>query len=240
MKVFLDVGAHDGETLHAVRDPKYGFDRIYCFEPASGSWPTLEAVPDKRVRVCRFGLWSETADRPLYDAGSLGASLFADKFATARPGQSAHFVRATDWFREHIRDADEVYLKLNCEGAEADIVEDLLSSGEFVRVRSAMIDPDVRKVPSLAYRERELRDRLAAAGVTNYFMEEDVMVGPTHRARIQNWLRVAGAEQWSWRARARQLAYVLLEAVRGRRSPLRDALTRRGGATTKQRVPTPP
>ncbi len=170
MKVFLDVGAHDGETLNAVRDPKYGFDRIYCFEPASTSWAALEAVDDSRVTVCRFGLWHETTERPLYDAGSLGASLFADKFATARPQQSARFVRATDWFREHLAQTDEVYLKLNCEGAEVDIVEDLLSSGEFARVRSAMIDPDVRKIPSLAHRERELRDasRLRASRTTSW------------------------------------------------------------------------
>jgi FkbM family methyltransferase len=240
VKVFLDVGAHNGETLHAVRDPKYGFERIYCFEPASASWPLLEAVDDARVTVCRYGLWSETADRPLYDAGSVGASLFADKFASARPEQSAHLVRATDWFREHLSAGDDVYLKLNCEGAEVDIVEDLLSSGEFARVRSAMIDPDVRKIPSLAHRERELRDRLAQAGLSNYFMEEEVMVGPTHRARIQNWLRLAGAEQTSWTSRFRQLLFLLSEAAHGRRSPLRDALTRPAGAARKRPAPARP
>lgn len=237
MKVFLDVGAHDGETLNAVRDPKYGFDRIYCFEPASVCWPALEAVRDERVTVCRFGLWNRTSSHALYDVGSLGASLFAEKFGNARPEENAEFVRATDWFAEQLRDGDEVYLKLNCEGAEVDIVEDLLASGQFARVRSAMIDPDVRKIPPLAHRERELRERLAAAGLTNYFMEEDVMVGPTHRARIQNWLRRAGAERWSWRARVRQPAYLLSEAARGRRSPLRDALTRHGGAAKSRPAP---
>jgi FkbM family methyltransferase len=230
VKVFLDVGAHTGESLNAVRDPKFGFDRIYCFEPASACWPALEAVRDPRVTLCRFGLWDRTCEQPLYDAGSIGASLFADKFKTSRPDQVARFVRASDWFREHLREDDEIFLKLNCEGAECDIVDDLLDSGEFARVRSAMIDPDARKVPSLAHRERELRARLAATGATNYFMEEDVMVGATHRDRIQNWLRLAGAEASSRRARLRQLAYVVAEAVRGRREPLRAAARREGGA----------
>ncbi len=224
MKVFLDVGAHTGESLHAVRDPKYGFDRIYCFEPASSCWPALEAVRDPRVTVCRFGLWDKTSEQPLYDAGGIGASLFADKFKTRPADEVARFVRATEWFRASLGAGDEIFLKLNCEGAEFDIVEDLLDSGEFARVRSAMIDPDVRKVPSRAHRERELRTRLTAASLTNYFMEEDVMVGATHRERIQNWLRIAGAERRSWRARARQLAFVILEAARGRREPLRAAL----------------
>jgi FkbM family methyltransferase len=222
VKVFLDVGAHTGESLNAVRDPKYGFDRIYCFEPASACWPALESVADPRVTVCRFGLWNRTEERPLYDAGSIGASLFADKFKMARADEPARFVRATDWFREHLGDADAIFLKLNCEGAEADIVDDLLDSGELARVRSVMVDPDVRKIPSQAHREWELRERLRASGLTNYSMREEVMVGETHRKRIQNWLRVAGAEEPG--TRARQLAYVVTEAARGRREPLRAAL----------------
>jgi FkbM family methyltransferase len=225
VKVFLDVGAHTGETLNAVRDPKYGFDRIYCFEPARACWPALEAVTDRRVTVCRFGLWNRTEERPLYDAGSIGASLFADKFRTAPADEQARFVRATDWLSEHLGATDAIFLKLNCEGAEADIVDDLLDSGELAQLRSLMVDPDVRKIPSQAHRELELRERLRASGLTNYFMEDEVMVGSTHRERIQNWLRVAGAEEHG--TRLRQLSFVVSEAVRGRREPLRAALPAR-------------
>jgi FkbM family methyltransferase len=227
VKVLLDVGAHEGSSLHAVRDPKYAFNRIYCFEPAPACWPALEAVADGRVTVCRFGLWNRTCEHALYDPGSRGGSLFEDKFKSPPGTEMAQFVRATDWFREQLGSADEIYVKLNCEGAECDIVEDLLESGELARVHSVMIDPDVRKIPSLAHRERELRERLAASGLTNYLLEEDVMVGDTHRARIQNWLRVAGAETRSRRTRSRQLAYVITEAARGRREPLRASLPQR-------------
>jgi hypothetical protein len=208
-----------------VRDPKYRFDRIVCFEPARSCWPELEAVRDGRLTVCRFGLWDRTCEHPLYDAGSIGASVFADKFAGRPQDEPARFVRATDWFRENLGEGDEIFLKLNCEGAEADIVDDLLESGELARVRSVMIDPDVRKIPSLAYREAELRERLRASRLTNYFMEDEVMVGRTHRERIQNWLRVAGADEGG--RRLRQLVFVVSEALRGRRAPLRAALTQR-------------
>lgn len=227
MKVFLDVGAHEGETLHAVRDPRYRFDRIYCFEPAPSCWPALEAVRDDRVSVCRFGLWNQTCVRPLYDSGSLGASMFADKFKTQPPEQMSRFVRASEWLCENLLEDDEVYLKLNCEGAEFDIVEDLLDSGELERMRSVMIDPDVRKIPSRAHRERVVRARLVGKGLANYFMEEDVMIGETHRARIQNWLRTAGAEDRSAATRVRQTLYVVTEAARRRRQPLREALSLR-------------
>ena len=226
MKVFLDVGAHEGSTLLAVRDPKYAFDRIYCFEPASSCWPALEQLADGRVTICRFGLWNETTTRTLYDPGNRGASMYADKFRDAPEHEETRLVRASDWFRENIAKTDDVFMKLNCEGAEVDIVEDLLESGLLARVHSVMIDPDVRKIPSQAHRERELRERLAASGLTNYAMEDEVMVGATHRARIQHWLGVAGAEEQTLTARARQAMYVVTAALRGHREPLRQALTR--------------
>jgi FkbM family methyltransferase len=227
VKVFLDIGAHEGSSLNAVRDPKYGFDRIYCFEPASNCWPALDAVADTRVTVCRFGLWNATRRHSLYDPGSRGASIFADKFKERPTDEMAQFVRASDWFRENLAEGDEIYMKLNCEGAECDIAEDLLDSGELARVRSVMIDPDVRKIPSQEHRERELGERLRESGLANYFMERDVMVGDTHRERIQNWLRVAGAERHSRRVQALQIAYIVAEAARGRREPLRTALASR-------------
>jgi hypothetical protein len=92
MKVFLDVGAHEGSSLHAVRDPKYAFDRIYCFEPAPACRPALDAVSDDRVEVCRFGLWNHTTERLLYDPGRRGASLFADKFKLEPAGAVCRFV----------------------------------------------------------------------------------------------------------------------------------------------------
>jgi FkbM family methyltransferase len=226
MKVFLDVGAHAGWTLMAVRDPKYRFERIYCFEPASACWPALERLTDSRVVICRFGLWNETTTRPLYDAGTRSASLYADKFEGSPAAEEVQLVRATDWLRQHLGDGDEVYLKLNCEGAEADIVEDLLGSGEFARLRAVMIDPDVRKIPSQRHRERELRDRLAATGLTNFALEEDVMIGGTHRLRIQNWLRSVDAEEHSPWLTVRQAGYVVREAFEGRREPLRTVLNR--------------
>ena len=32
MKIFLDVGGHEGQSLLSVIDPKYAFDRIFVFE----------------------------------------------------------------------------------------------------------------------------------------------------------------------------------------------------------------
>ena len=89
MKVFLDIGAHDGETLHAVRDPKYGFDRIYCLEPASSCWPALEAVADERVTVCKYGLWDRTCERLLYNLALEARACSRTNSERRRRGSSA-------------------------------------------------------------------------------------------------------------------------------------------------------
>ena len=193
MRVFLDVGAHEGETLRAVVDPRYGFHRIVCFEPVASSRRTLEGLRQDRVAVMPFGLSNTSGRRLIYDPGSVGASVYADKQGTDR-SEPADFVRATDWIRQNIGPEDVVFLKLNCEGSECDILDDLLDSGEIKRMHRVLVHFDVRKIPSQRHREAEVRARLDAAGIP-YDVADEVMVGPSHVARIQRFLAAAGADQ---------------------------------------------
>jgi FkbM family methyltransferase len=193
MKIFLDVGAHVGQTMRAVLDPKFGFDQIHCFEPAQACLEHLKAVRDSRVSIHPFGLWKETCEKPLYDPGRIGASIFADK-PNLGATEVARFVRASDWLRENVSDGAEVFLKLNCEGSECDILDDLIRSGEIATIKHMLIHFDVRKVPSQAHREAEVRSRLDALGVS-YVEASTVLIGPSHASKIQRWLDGAGARE---------------------------------------------
>jgi FkbM family methyltransferase len=193
MKIFLDVGAHLGETVKAVSDPAYAFDRIECFEPVSQCCEAIERISNPRVHVHRFGLWDRACEHAIYDPGHLGASVFAD---TRRGSTSAvaSFRRASDWFRENLSDIDEVYLKLNCEGAECDILDDLLASGEIRKVKATLVHFDVRKIPSQAHRETETRRHLREGNVANIRTADEVFRGtPTYFAGVQRWLDGTGA-----------------------------------------------
>jgi FkbM family methyltransferase len=204
MRVFLDVGAHVGETLHQALDPRYDFARVVCFEPVEACWPALERLAQDQVEIRRFGLWKETCRLPIYGAGSLGASLFPDGDGTDRT-EMVELVRASEWFKNNLTTDDEVYLKINAEGSEADILEDLMQSGEIAKVRSALVDFDVRKMPSLAHREPEIRQRLKDLGYSQILRLKEDHKGPTHRSTVENWLRFAGVASapphavWSWR-----------------------------------------
>jgi FkbM family methyltransferase len=194
-KIFLDVGANTGQTLAAALDPVFAFDRIVCFEPASICWSYLSELADERTFIARFGLWNQNCERPLIEPGRKGASIWKKEKSARDDRETCEFRRASEWFRQFIDEGDEVFLKLNCEGAECDILDDLLDSDEFRKVSYAMIDFDVRKIDSQKHREREVRERLKRAGIgfPRVAFARDVMIGETHGARIKNWLKMIGA-----------------------------------------------
>jgi FkbM family methyltransferase len=190
LKVFLDVGANTGQTLMAV---KGRFDRIVCFEPAPPCWPHLAKLADTTVRIEHFGLWNRTGEQAIFEPGRKGAGMWKKDKGQSDETQVCRFVRASDWFRENVSAEDENVLKLNVEGAECDILDDLLDSGEFAKVSRVMVDFDVRKITGMKHREAELRERLEPFGFPRVAFCKDVMKGETHQDRIRNWLRLVAA-----------------------------------------------
>ncbi len=197
MKILLDVGANTGQTARAALSARYSFDRIVCFEPAPPCWGEIESIGDPRAQLCKFGLSNKTGSQTLYNPGSLAGTLFADMDGVEPSSDKVtiELRRATDWFLNNISPSDIVFMKLNCEGSECDIVEDLLESGKLQNVYSVMIDFDVRKIPSMRKREMIVRGKLRAAGCQNVAFSEDVMVGDSHEARICRWLDSVGAHE---------------------------------------------
>jgi FkbM family methyltransferase len=190
MKVFLDVGAHRGQTLNAVLDPQLRFDKIVCFEPVRACWNYLESVEDSRVSINHFGLWNKNCKAPIFEPGSQTAGLWKKDEGRFDETEVCKFKRASEWMHENVRRSDVVFLKLNCEGAECDILDDLLDSREFAKVNFCMIDFDVRKIGSQKHREQEIRDRLKRYRFPHVAFSKQVMCGPTHQDRIKNWLRL--------------------------------------------------
>lgn len=189
MKWFLDVGANTGQSLLAALEPEFGFDRIVCFEPAKACWPKLKSLADSRVRVERFGLWNRTCQQEIFQPGTKGAGMWKKDRGLSDEKELCEFRKASDWMRDHIAAGDVVYLKLNCEGAECDILDDLLDSGEFEKVTFVMVDFDVRKIAALKHRQDEVTARLVDYPFPRVATSREVMRGDTHQDRIRNWLR---------------------------------------------------
>jgi FkbM family methyltransferase len=222
LKIFLDIGAHKGQSLRLSSDSRYRFDRIVCFEPAATCWAELARIDDWRVTIERFGLWKKTCQRPLYGPGSLGASIFSNKPNVEGEPEIAAFVRATDWFRANVPWGAEVYMKLNCEGSECDILGDLLDSGEIGKVKSMLIHFDIRKIPGGIQKERQIRERLEDEGAP-YVSADEVVRGPTVAGGVHAWLASAGADEIAMlgpvdriRSESRRLWFVEIPARAGR------------------------
>jgi len=185
-RVFLDVGAHVGETLQVAMEPRWGFDRIHSFEPAPQCWPVLGEMADERVSILPFGLWSSDAKLLLHDPGRVGASLIEDKQLTGTVAE-VEVRDAATWFEENVRASDEVVVKVNCEGAECDVLDRLLDADQLSKVDELLVHFDVRKIDSQRHREAETRSRLDAAGIP-YRPAEQIFFGRNVHDKTVNWL----------------------------------------------------
>jgi len=164
--VFLDIGAHEGLTLEAVVD--YGFDHIYSFEPMPEQFAKLtERYGDlDHVTLLNYGLSNATGVRSVYgsneqyEASVYRAPRIDDSYETV-----CQFVRASSWFAEHLADVKApVVAKINCEGSEVDILDDLIDTGDIWRIGNAAIAFDIRRFPHGETRYRALRHRFDEIG----------------------------------------------------------------------------
>ncbi|MFA4890700.1 MAG: FkbM family methyltransferase [Candidatus Paceibacterota bacterium] len=165
MRIFLDVGAYTGDTAKAVLSSKHYFDKIYCFEPQIELCEMIREINNSKITVCEYGLWNKTCGSRLYWTNRKnGATIYKNKFIKKADSEikslDGKFVKASDWFRDNLKYDDYVVMKINCEGAECDILDDLFESGEYKKLNALMVDFDVRKIPTETHREQEIREKL--------------------------------------------------------------------------------
>lgn len=189
MRVFVDVGAHYGEALQIALDPDWGFEKILLLEPASACQPLLRKFRDRRIGIFPVAIGRKNGTAKLYGAGQLGASLFKTKRQKIGEDrlktETIKIVRASQWFRQNIPSGADVYMKFNCEGAECDILDDLLDAGFADQLTSLYVDFDVRKIAEQAHRQDEVEAKLRAKGV-RYRTPEDL--GRKGAAGVGSWL----------------------------------------------------
>jgi FkbM family methyltransferase len=160
VRVFVDVGGHYGETLAVALNPKWGFDRVYSLEPSAACLRVLSKFRDPRLVIEPIALSNRTGSAILYGSGLLGGSVYANKRQKADKleQETIRLVRASDWLST-VPDG-EIFLKLNCEGSEVDILENLLDTGMISRIRSIYVDFDIRKVEGQERRQQEIEGRM--------------------------------------------------------------------------------
>lgn len=230
-RVFLDVGAHIGETLQEAIEPRWGFDAIYSFEPVASNLQYLERFRDSRVELVPCGWWTSNTQMPIFQPGEIGASIHMEKSNTSA-SELCSFIDAAEWLRANTAATDQIWLKLNCEGAECDIIDRLHELGMLERIDHLLVHFDVEKVPGQEARADPARALLAQAGV-EVCEAKEIMFGRSHAAKTANWLQWTEAGpvgrfihrhpvRWSYRVRQRLYPLKVLVKARFSRSAAGD------------------
>ncbi len=144
----------------------------------------------------------------LNNPGHVGASIASDK-GVVNLQTDCDFHDVAEWFEANVDNTDKVYVKINIEGAEADVIDRLATAGQIGKIDHLLIHFDVRKSPSMRDREPVLRAQLRASGVEFQAAEEIQFGGATRGTR--NWLRWCDAD-----TRTRDLRFKKLKRVEHR------------------------
>jgi len=188
-KVFLDIGAHHGETAKIALEKKYKFDELYCFEPVHSCCCEIKKINDKRIKICEFGFWNKNCTKKIYGAGGKGASLYRDKFRQEVKAEKIKLINVSEWFSDNVSQNDKIYLKINCEGSECVILDELISSGEYKKIDVLMVDFDVRKIPSQKHLRPIMKEKIDKLGIPKVFYVDEYNLGRgTHSYFTHYWL----------------------------------------------------
>lgn len=152
MKHFFDVGANVGQTFddYLFKDSAYNGWNIWCFEPSPRNLaPLLKKASDLavtgkyNVTICPFGLWDKTGTFSFYEKD---IKYWCGEYIGKENGQGDSFIK--DWvinnkapyqviasavdvnnfiINNTVED-DTIHIKLDCEGAEYNILQKLLEA----------------------------------------------------------------------------------------------------------------
>jgi FkbM family methyltransferase len=160
MSILLDVGAHFGQSAVIAIDPKWGFKEIHAFEPSKMAFEKLKCIKSEVLICHNFGLFSKNTELELLNAGQVVASIYTRSAISQPKKELIKLRRASDWLSENIEWESEIYLKLNCEGSEVDILQDLIDSELITKFKSIYIDFDIRKIPGQEHRREIIEKQL--------------------------------------------------------------------------------
>lgn len=154
--VFIDIGAHIGESIEIATSKKYIFDVIYAVEPSPFCQKYLNKYKDHRTKIIPFGFGSENKSTILFGSGSVGASIFPEKTPFWSLNEKINILKFSQWYNGNITENDLVWIKLNAEGAELEIIQELRYIHYPKNIVSILISFDVEKIPNLQKKKPEL------------------------------------------------------------------------------------
>jgi FkbM family methyltransferase len=190
MNHFFDVGANTGQTFDKflLNTNDYDGCKIWCFEPSPRNMNGLvetakrvsgwaeKGVHDFDVVVCPFGLWDKAGTLGFYEKSDAldpygrengeGDSFKENWITNNKAGYKiyASVVSTSQFILDNTSADDRITIKLDCEGGEYKILEDLLKNSDVMRrIQKIFIE---WHTTDEEYKKQGLIDAFKEAGVT--------------------------------------------------------------------------
>ena len=196
--ICIDVGGHRGQTsLPALRSGL--FQRLHVFEPV----PELADVISRRLSalgktstdwtVHAKALGEGDGEALLYMPGTQSGTTYGNRWSEEPASITVPKCDAGSWLKEHLPEEARIFLKINCEGGEVEILDSLAKANQLKRITLLMVDFDVRRLFGRAdERERLLKllqdhqvDVIDPRYVERWPLETNYLGG----LRARKWLR---------------------------------------------------
>jgi FkbM family methyltransferase len=189
--VFLDVGAHHGQSAEVALGNLFRFDRVISYEPDPACAQVIRTkfpsqVDAGRLTVVEGALGGRAETRVLHGSNDGGGASMLDA-AAGSVSVACRVYDVAEALEELAREPVAIFMKLNCEGAEVEILDRLCDARAASSVRGIMADFDIVKYRGGYFEKKRILARCKAAGLP-VLLSEDVMVGRSHAERLRNWL----------------------------------------------------
>jgi FkbM family methyltransferase len=172
---FFDIGANIGQSFDdfLIRTKDYDGWTVWCFEPSPRHFSGLLETAKKHaarydIRICPFGMAEKGGFARFYEKlDPRGDSLLADFIvANKESGYSVQIATAScsDLILNHTGPQDRVLVKLDCEGSEYGILNDLLECpAALAKISRILVEWHGSELPNMEDAQR-LTLRFAAIG----------------------------------------------------------------------------
>jgi FkbM family methyltransferase len=189
--VFLDVGAHQGQSAEVALGNLFRFDRVISYEPDPACAQVIRTkfpsqVDAGRLVVVEGALGGRAETRVLHGSNDGGGASMLDA-AAGSVSVACRVYDVAETLEELSREPVAIFMKLNCEGAEVEILDRICDTPAAAFVKGIMADFDIVKYPGGYFEKQRVLAKCKAAGLP-VLLSEEVMVGRSHAERLRNWL----------------------------------------------------
>jgi FkbM family methyltransferase len=137
MKIFIDLGAFDGDTIKLAQRKYRKLGKVYAFEPLKENFDKLRKRFDGSRNIFLINAAANTSEGEgkLYlgkDWGATGGSLCDNKSTCYKDRfENVKMIDFSAYVLKNFENSDEKILKIDIEGKEYDLLEKMIEDGSL-------------------------------------------------------------------------------------------------------------